>query len=203
MCGDNTVKTKMCTDKIILASKSPRRRELINYIFHNVEICASNWEEVYPDGLPFDEIPSFLAVGKAREIAQKNPDTLVISADTGVFFNGRMLGKPQNEDQAEQMLKLLSGNTHVVITGCCLCKNGKTLTFSEKTSVIFYPLTEKEIKDYIATGEPMDKAGAYGIQGLGGLFIKEIYGDYYNVVGLPIARLKREIERFSIITEEK
>ena len=94
------------------------------------------------------------------------------------------------------MLKLLSGKTHTVITGCCLCKKGKTMTFSEKTAVTFYPLTDEEIEEYIATNECWDKAGSYAIQGKGGLFIKEIYGDYYNVVGLPVARLKREITRF-------
>lgn len=183
-------------EKIILASKSPRRKELIAYLFDDVECVSSNAEEIYPEELPVDDIPSFLAVAKCKDIAKDNPKTLVIGADTGVFYNGEMLGKPENKDDAKRMLTLLSGKTHTVITGCCLCKNGKTMTFTEKTAVTFYPLTEEEIDAYIATNECDDKAGSYGIQGKGGLFIKEINGDYYNVVGLPIARLKREIDRF-------
>lgn len=183
-------------EKIILASKSPRRKELIAYLFDDVEFMSSNVEEVYPKELSFDDIPAFLSVIKCKEITKSNPDALVIGADTGVFYDGEMLGKPKDKEDAKRMLKLLSGKTHTVITGCCLCKNGKTMTFSEKTAVTFYPLTEKEIEEYIATNECWDKAGSYGIQGKGGLFIKEINGDYYNVVGLPVARLKREINRF-------
>lgn len=183
-------------EKIILASKSPRRKELIAYLFDNVELMSSDGDETYPDGLAFDDIPAFLSVGKCKDIAKNNPEALVIGADTGVFYNGEMLGKPENKEEAKRMLTLLSGKTHTVITGCCLCKNGKTMTFSEKTAVTFYPLTEEEIDAYIATDECDDKAGSYGIQGKGGLFVKEIIGDYYNVVGLPVARLKREIDRF-------
>ncbi len=183
-------------ERIILASKSPRRKELIAFLFDNVEFMSSDGDETYPDGLAFDDIPAFLSVGKCKDIAKNNSDALVIGADTGVLYNGEMLGKPENKEDAKRMLTLLSGKTHTVITGCCLCKNGKTMTFSEKTAVTFYSLNEGEIDAYIATGECDDKAGSYGIQGKGGLFIKEIMGDYYNVVGLPIARLKREIDRF-------
>ena len=182
--------------KIILASKSPRRKELIGYLFDNVEIQSSDVEENYPEALPFDEIPAFLAALKARAVAKENPAALVIGADTGVFVCGQMLGKPTSENDARQMLKALSGKTHTVITGCCLCKNGKSMTFSQKTAVEFYPLTDDEIEKYLSYSEYEDKAGAYAIQGKGGLFIKEIVGDYYNVVGLPIARLSREIDRF-------
>ena len=191
----------MSSMKVILASQSPRRKELIAYLFDDVECTSSDADEVYPKELPFDDIPSFLAVAKCKDIAKNNPDALVIGADTGVFYNGEMLGKPENEADAKRMLTLLSGKTHTVITGCCLCKNGKTMTFSEKTAVTFYPLTEEEIDAYIATKECDDKAGSYGIQGKGGLFVKEINGDYYNVVGLPIPRLKREIHRFLNITK--
>ncbi len=183
-------------EKVILASKSPRRKELIGYLFDEVEFISSNAEENYPKELPFDDIPAFLSVIKCKDIANMNPEALVIGADTGVFYNGEMLGKPESKEDAKRMLTLLSGKTHTVITGCCLCKNGKSMTFSEKTAVTFYPLTEEEIDAYIATDECDDKAGSYGIQGKGGLFVKEIMGDYYNVVGLPVARLKREIDRF-------
>ncbi len=183
-------------ERVILASRSPRRKELIGYLFDEVEFMSSQGDETYPAGLSFDDISAFLAVGKCRDIANENPDALVIGADTGVFYDGEMLGKPENREDAKRMLTLLSGKSHTVITGCCLCKNGKTMTFSEKTAVTFYPLTEEEIDAYIATKECDDKAGSYGIQGKGGLFVKEIIGDYYNVVGLPVARLKREIDRF-------
>ena len=123
-------------------------------------------------------------------------DDVVIGSDTGVFIDGTMLGKPENKEQAREMLKLLSGKTHKVITGCSVFYKGQNISFSEVTEVEFYHLTDSEIEEYIATGEPMDKAGAYGIQGKGALLIKRIKGDYYNVVGLPVGALKQKLKLF-------
>lgn len=179
--------------KVILASKSPRRRELMEYIKPEFEIIPSLKEEVVPDGLEVEDIPSFLAAQKALDIARDNRDSLVIGCDTVVVLGGVIMGKPRDEAEAKAMLKSLSGMTHRVISGVCLCYKGRTMTFSEITHVTFYDLTDAEIDSYIASGSPLDKAGAYGIQDGAALFVKKIDGDYYNVVGLPIAKLAREI----------
>lgn len=183
--------------EIILASASPRRKELFSYITADFIVIPSDADESFPDTIPIEKAPEFVAEMKARAIADKYPYDLVIGCDTGVLIDGQMLGKPQNEEEACQMLSLLSGKTHRVITGCVLIKDGKVTSFSGITKVTFYSLSHEEILSYIETGEPFDKAGAYGIQGYGSLLIKEIHGDFFNVVGLPVARLKREIERLS------
>ena len=120
---------------------------------------------------------------------------IVIGADTVVILDGQVLGKPKDEDDAFQMLRAMSGKAHTVITGCAIIHNGRMTTFADHTRVEFYPLSDREILDYIATGEPFDKAGAYGIQGRGCVLVKRIEGDFFNVMGLPVARLKREMER--------
>lgn len=176
---------------IILASASPRRKELLQLITDEFEVYPSDCDECLPDGMAITEFPEYIAREKAIAVSHKFPHGTVIGADTGVFSCGEILGKPANEENARDMLKSLSGKTHTVITGCAVVKNGICLSFSQETEVEFYPLTEKEIDDYLLTGEPFDKAGAYGIQGKGGLFVKRINGDYFNVVGLPIAKLKR------------
>ena len=132
-----------------------------------------------------------LAVRMAAAIAAEHPDDTVIGCDTGVFIDGKMLGKPQDTDDALSMLQALSGRTHKVITGCAVMRGGKIVRFSQTTEVDFYPLDPETMRRYIATGEPMDKAGAYGIQGKGALLVREIRGDYFNVVGLPVAALNR------------
>lgn len=179
---------------IILASKSPRRRELMEFIKHEFEIIPSLKEEVVPEGLDIDDIPAFLAAQKALDISRDRRDSLVIGCDTVVTLGGVIMGKPSDETDAKAMLMRLSGRTHTVISGVCLCYMGRTMTFTEKTSVTFYDLTEEEIDSYIASGSPLDKAGAYGIQDGAALFVKKIDGDYYNVVGLPVAKLAREIK---------
>ena len=176
---------------IILASASPRRKDLLRLITEEFEVFPSDCDESLPDGLPITECPEYIAREKAISVSHKFPHGTVIGADTGVFSGGKILGKPTSEQNAREMLGSLSGKTHKVITGCAVVKNGICLSFSEETTVEFYPLTEKEINDYLLTGEPFDKAGAYGIQGKGGLLVKRIGGDYFNVVGLPVARLKR------------
>ena len=178
----------------ILASASPRRRELFGLISDDFRIVPSNAEETAPDGIAAENLPERLARLKAGDIAAKYPFDTVIGADTVVILDGKVLGKPENPEDAVRMLTALSGKRHKVITGCAVCKNGACRSFSSVTEVEFYPLDDREISDYVATGEPLDKAGAYGIQGRGALFVKSINGDYFNVVGLPVATLRRFIE---------
>lgn len=181
-------------DGIILASASPRRKELLGLITKEFEIIPSGVCEVVPDGLPPEKQPLYLARLKAEDIAKKYPHGTVIGADTSVIIDNCVLGKPVGREEAKNMLLRLSGRTHKVITGCAVIKNGECRSFSSVTEVEFYPLTDVEIEEYIATGEPFDKAGAYGIQGKGGLLVKAIRGDWYNVVGLPVAELARTLK---------
>ncbi len=183
--------------KAVLASASPRRKELISLIFDDVLIRPASCDEALPENIGAREAVEYLSKIKneaATEALKK--DELVISADTVVSIDNKILGKPVDKEDARKMLQLLSGKTHQVYTGVTLSLNGRERTFSEKTDVEFYSLTDKEIENYINTSEPYDKAGAYGIQGKASLLVKGIEGDYFNVVGLPVARLKREIEVF-------
>lgn len=133
-----------------------------------------------------------LAQQKAKEVSVSRQGEVIVAADTIVVIDNKILGKPKDEAHAAEMLSTLSGRMHAVFTGVCVIfEDGKAESFAERTDVEFYPLTEKEISDYIATGEPMDKAGAYGIQEQGALLVKRIYGDFYNVMGLPVSRLSR------------
>ena len=181
--------------RFILASQSPRRQELIGYILSDYDVIVSDVEEILPDGIAPEDVPAYLAGIKARAVAAEHPDDVVIGADTVVILDGRVLGKLKEEDDAFRMLSSLSGRAHTVITGCAIIQNGRMTTFADHTRVEFYPLSDREILDYIATGEPFDKAGAYGIQGRGCVLVKRIEGDFFNVMGLPVARLKREMER--------
>ena len=183
--------------KVVLASQSPRRQELIKLIFDSVEILPADCDETLPEGIGAREAVEYLSKIKndaSSELTEK--DNLIISADTVVAVDDEILGKPVDKEDARRMISLLSGKVHQVYTGVTLSLNEKTKTFSEKTDVEFFDLTENEIEEYISSKEPYDKAGAYGIQGKAGLLVKGINGDYYNVVGFPIARLKREIEEF-------
>ena len=183
---------------IILASASPRRKELLAQAGYQFTVITSDTDEITDKSMP-DEIVEELSAMKAEAVAaQIEEDTVIIGADTIVAVSGRILGKPQDVTAAEEMLKTLQGNTHQVYTGVTLIEiqsgTRKVTTFSERTDVIMYPMTDEENKAYIATGEPMDKAGAYGIQGRAAIYIKKIDGDYNNVVGLPIARLYQELK---------
>lgn len=182
-------------DKYILASASPRRRELLKAVIPEYICIPADVDEAIPSDISTLKAPEYLSLIKARFIAKQNPDSVVIGADTCVILGDKILGKPKTKAEAKEMLKALSGKTHLVITGCSVMKGDKEITFSEITKVEFYPLSEEEIDRYIATGESMDKAGAYGIQDKGALLVKGIKGDYFNVVGLPIARLSREIKK--------
>lgn len=180
----------------ILASQSPRRRELLSVIVDNFEVIPSFVEEFVPlDISPLDG-PEFLAKIKAQDIAKNHPNDIVIGADTSVFLNDVVLGKPKDRQNAYKMLKILSGNTHFVITGCAIIQGDKEVSFSVKSEVEFYSLNEEEINAYLDTNEPYDKAGSYGIQAKGALLVKEIRGDYFNIVGLPIGELNRYLKEF-------
>lgn len=188
---------------IILASQSPRRQELIRNITDDYEVIVSPAQEILPDGIAPEEAPVRLAALKARAVASEHPDRTVIGADTVVILDGEVLGKPRDTADAARMLRLLSGRVHTVITGCCLIRGDRERTFLQSTRVEFYPMTDREIEEYVATGEPLDKAGSYGIQGKGMLYIKGIEGDYFNVMGLPVAMLRRELERFLSSDQEE
>ena len=165
--------------RIILASESPRRRELMAKLDVPFTVKGAQIDETLNKELPLYEAIEDIAYRKAAAVAKKYPQEWIVSADTIVCLDDQVMGKPQDEQQAEMMLKRLSGRTHL---------------FHEVSKVTFYALSEEEIKAYIATKEPLDKAGAYGIQGKGAFLVEKIEGDYYNIVGLPIARLKREME---------
>ncbi len=188
--------------KIVLASASPRRRELLLQIGVDFEVIPSKGEEVVSKTAP-GEVVKELAFQKAKEVAKRieELDTIVIGSDTIVTLGQEILGKPKDNDDAFRMLSLLQGNTHSVYTGVAVLKTGyeeEPLLFYEQTKVTMYPMAEDEIKGYIATKDPMDKAGSYGIQGICARFIKEISGDYNNVVGLPVGRLYQECKKAGI-----
>ncbi len=169
--------------KIVLASGSPRRQELLKYITSDFEIMPSDIEEI-ASGTPKEQVLK-LALDKAADIAKRRPDDVVIGADTLVAIGAEILGKPIDKGDAARMLRKLSGNTHCVYTGIAVIAETKTETRCVVTQVKFNEMTDEEIEEYIDTGEPIDKAGAYGIQGYGGKFIDRIDGCYFNVMGLP------------------
>lgn len=179
--------------KIILASSSPRRKELLKTAGIEFEIQVKEVDESVPEGTPPAEAAKMTAAKKAAAVAEDYADCVVIGADTIVVANGRILGKPKDEADAESMLRMLSGIEHEVITGVCIIRNGIPETFAQISKVKFYDLTNEEISAYVATKEPMDKAGAYGIQGLGCKLVERIEGDYFNIVGLPVAEVCRRI----------
>ncbi len=168
----------------ILASQSPRRREILERFFEDFKIVPSNTNESVIAENPREKAIE-VARKKAWEVYNRTGGT-VLGADTIVVLENKVLGKPKNEEEAEKMLKLLSGKVHEVITGYCIIHEGKEITGFEATKVKFRELSEEEIKWYVSTGEPLDKAGAYAIQGKAAIFIEWIHGDFYNVVGLPI-----------------
>ncbi|OZM57860.1 septum formation inhibitor Maf [Lottiidibacillus patelloidae] len=182
--------------KLILASGSPRRKELLEQVNLTFEIIVSDIEEVMNEKDTPANIVQSLAQQKAKDVFSKNKDCVVIGADTIVAIGDRRLGKPKSKEEAVEMLQLLSGNTHSVFTGVAIETLEKSITFYEETKVMFWNLTKKDIDTYIQSGEPFDKAGAYGIQGFGAMLVKKIDGDYFNVVGLPISRTIRELSRF-------
>ena len=183
--------------EIILASQSPRRKELLEEVGLRFRVEPAQIEEHLDESLPITLAIEQPAKEKAPPIARPHPQCVVIGADTLVAVDGLVLGKPADEADAARMLRMLSGRRHQVIGGVALlCGNAEVL-FHCVSEVCFFPLREEEIAAYIRSGEPMDKAGAYGIQGLGRLFVESICGDYFNIVGLPVSRLMRALDQFS------
>ena len=177
---------------MILASQSPRRKELLGFISSDFRIIPAVGEEIVPEGATPEETVLALSRQKAEEIFAANKGETIVAADTIVAIDGEILGKPRDKEHAAEMLRKLSGRVHSVFTGVCVIfADGSRENFAEETKVEFYELSEREIADYIATGDPMDKAGAYGIQEKGAANVKGIVGDFYNVMGLPVGRLAR------------
>lgn len=185
--------------KLILASGSPRRKELLGKLNIPFEVIVSDCDETLPEGIPADAAAELLAVRKAAAVAKEHPDAVVIGADTTVLLDDEILGKPADEADCKRMLHALSGRMHKVVTGVAIFWDGHSASFSDETGVQFYPLSNAEIDAYAASSEPYDKAGAYGIQGQGALLVAGIHGDYYNVVGLPVARLVRQLRDFRLL----
>ena len=180
---------------IILASASPRRKEILELADLKFDVMPSDAQEITTKTAP-NEVVMELASIKAKDIYKKlEKQSMVVGADTVVAYQGQILGKPADEADAKRMLTMLSGQTHEVYTGVCVIEDEKIKTFYEETKVTFYEISDEQIDRYIKTGEPMDKAGSYGIQGKAAVFIKGIEGDYYNVVGFPIARFLQEITK--------
>lgn len=184
--------------EIILASASPRRKELLETAGISFTVKVADVEEVIEKNMSADKVVMSLALQKASAVAKDNPDAVVIGADTVVVLDGEILGKPKSEENAVELLMMLSGRVHTVYTGVAIIKGEKVKNFCEATQVEFYPLEKEEAEAYVATKEPMDKAGAYGIQGRGCVLIKKINGDYFNVVGLPVSAVYRELRDFNV-----
>lgn len=174
--------------QLILASASPRRKALLSLFGIPFTVRAADIDETMdPEKPPFDEVAR---VSRLKALAvRREEEDVVIAADTIVVCQGKVLGKPHSEAEAASMLRLLSGRDHQVMTGCTILFGNRAETFTEVTSLHFRPLSEKEIQKYVQSGEPMDKAGSYGIQGGAALFCEKLEGDYYNVMGLPVCRL--------------
>ncbi len=178
--------------KLVLASKSPRRSEILKNAGIDFTVRVADADETIPNGTKPADAVVFLAAKKAMAVIRAD-DELVLGADTVVVLDDKILGKPKNKDDAYNMIKALSGRVHSVFTGVCAIGDGFSMTFAEETRVEFYNLTDEEINEYINTDEPYDKAGAYGIQGLASKFIRGIDGDYFNVVGLPMSAIYQKI----------
>ncbi len=186
--------------RVILASKSPRRREILTTLGIGFEIVVSDVDETCPQTDPAGLVEE-LSYRKANAVNQSrpfDPDTLIIGCDTVVAVDGEILGKPACRADAESMLRRLAGKTHYVYSGLTLLYDGKVYTSHDRTAVHFMPMCDAEIRSYVETGEPDDKAGAYAIQGKGARFIRGIEGCYYNVVGLPVALLSRMVRENNI-----
>lgn len=183
---------------VILASASPRRRELMPKIIDKYEIKVADVEEILPKNISALKAPEYLARLKAMAVSKDNRGRIVIGCDTVVIINDKILGKPENEEDAKRMLRLLSGKTHLVVSGVCITNYYKTDTFACISEVTFKNLTDSQIEEYLQSGESMDKAGAYGIQGKAGQFVESVNGSVYNVIGFPILQIKEHLPLFFI-----
>ena len=195
--------------KLILASQSPRRKELLSLITQDFEVQVSHVEEKIPSGLQPHEAVMHLARIKAEAVAAEmaaQPNTqpgVVLGADTVVVLDGEIMGKPKGHADCVRMISALSGREHEVLTGVCIVENGREESFYERTAVKFLKLSDEEIQWYASLDEPYDKAGAYGIQGYGSLLIEGICGDYFNVMGLPVAALNRKLYGLGVLQRRK
>lgn len=194
MLPDNTMKT------IILASASPRRKELLKRIGLKFKVDPSNYEENISSELEPHELAKSLSLEKAKLVAKKHMNALVIAADTFIVFEGKILGKPRTETEAKEMLETISGRQHSVITGFTIIdtENNKALSKAVETKVYIRKLSSNEIDAYVESKEPLDKAGAYAIQGLGSVIVEKIEGDYFNVIGLPLSALTESLKEFGV-----
>ena len=182
----------------ILASQSPRRRELLSMLGLDFQIVTADIDETMNPSLSIEDAVADVCRRKAEAVAVSHPDKLIVSADTIVVVDEMILGKPHDAEDAKAMLRRLSGRTHTVMTAFCLLQKGVAETHVEKTHVRFKALSEEEISAYVATGAPLDKAGAYGIQGQAALFVEALDGDYFNVVGLPLCALGKALRKAGV-----
>lgn len=172
---------------LVLASRSPRRVQILGMLGFAFEACSPDFEEIVPEGMAAAEAPEYLARGKALSLPPQGGDVLVLGSDTVVILDGRLMGKPSGPDEALEMLTALNGRTHTVITGVALARNGRILeSGAASTSVTFARTGAADLRAYAASGEPLDKAGAYAIQGRGAALVEKVDGCFYNVMGLPV-----------------
>ena len=180
---------------LILASQSPRRRDLLSMLGLDFTIITADIDETMDEHLSIEDAVAEVCRRKAEAIAKDRPDDLIISADTIVVVDDVVLGKPHDPEDAKAMLRSLSGRSHTVMTAFCIWQKGQAQTHVEKTHLRFKPLSEEEIAAYVATGSPLDKAGAYGIQDQAAIFVEAMDGDYYNVMGLPLCSLVKALRQ--------
>ncbi len=181
---------------IILASASPRRRELMKLITDDFTAVSVDVDETVPENIDVHMVSMNLAELKAKAAAENYLDDIIIGCDTTVICDDEILGKPKDKDECRKFMQMLSGRTHKVATGCCILYKNQVRSFTVITQVTFRSLSNSEIESYISTTEPYDKAGGYGIQGKGSLLIEKINGDYFNVVGLPVSELNQQLKNF-------
>lgn len=182
--------------RLVLASGSPRRKELLSLLDIPFEVIVSDFEESIDSSKPLDKEIERLSFGKAKAVFDLNNDAVVIGSDTIVTIDNKVLGKPKTEEKAIEMLKEIQGREHTVITGVTIMSKDKIVTFHTASEVYFNKMSEEEIIAYAKTKEPLDKAGAYAIQGIGSKFINKIDGDYYSIMGLPVSELYTELKNF-------
>ena len=185
--------------RFVLASGSPRRKELLTAAGFEYEVRPADIDERVDPSTPTEAVAEDLAKQKAESVLKEYPDAVVLGSDTIVVLDGKILGKPHSKQDAAEMLKALSGREHQVYTGLCVCSNEKTLSLTSRTDVYFHELSDELINAYVETSEPMDKAGAYGAQGLGSMLVDRIDGDFFTVMGLPIAEAARMLAKFGVV----
>ncbi len=188
-------------ETIILASKSPRRKEILEMLDWDFEVCSQETEEIFDEEKSIEENMQRIAMQKAKAVIEGHENSLILACDTMVVVENKIFGKPKNIEEAKVMLKSLSGKYSYVYSAVALLHVTKGLekSFVEKTKIYFHEISEEEMEKYIATGEPVDKAGAYAIQGKASIFIQKIEGDYWNVVGLPIARIYQTLKEWGYL----